>query len=294
MARTGSRIAEAGPNIGRPRPGGTSTRRQPSRPMGEAQPSALASSERLATPEIRIRDETIDLATFLLQCARSLTGDRSDDGSLGFAHIRDRFLRAGLDALEADRQATSWIQVGLGRPPDASLQRSLISHVEDLAGRLLADGTATNFFFMHKAPGLRLRFEAPTDGRDDLERLVYEHVDRWRLAGVVTGSEAGRYEPEVALFGGIDSMPYVHGLFTLDSMLWLRMHAGSSAPAEAADPRWLVSLATIRALFDGLGIEGSEDIGVWGHVRDKAGRQLSNRAAATTTYADIAAALRAL
>ncbi|KOV68759.1 thiopeptide-type bacteriocin biosynthesis protein [Streptomyces sp. MMG1121] len=184
-----------------------------------------------------------------------------------YAAARRTFLTAGLSALRVGVPQTGWIQVNLAPGPSA-WQRTYRC-IADTARDLIASGTVGSFFFMHKSPGLRVRFEAREPGhvvlREELTRRFHE------LDGQTAPPVCGVYEPETYLFGGPRSMRLVHELFTADSLAWLDHHT-TTGPVTFAD--WRLSLALLGELLDGLGIVGWEHRGVWEVVRDDTGRRL--------------------
>ena len=173
----------------------------------------------------------------------------------------------------ASPEPGAWIQYNL--PPHGMSPAALLA----LAEQALADGTATDFFFMHKPPGLRLRFHAPDPAalRFDLERHL---SGAWRPAV---------YEPEQRLFGGATSMRSVHRVFTADSLAWL---AFQSARGDGAYTTWAFSLLTIRALLAALEIVGWEDLDVWDRLSRDGGRELAATAVADERVERIVAVLR--
>ncbi|MGW2086659.1 thiopeptide-type bacteriocin biosynthesis protein [Streptomyces sp. NPDC001880] len=166
----------------------------------------------------------------------------------------------------------SWVQVNLA-PQPPSWPR-LYEWLARTARDLLGARTARAFFFMHKPPGLRVRFQAY--GAGGTVPLRAELMDRAEEFGELAGPPVcAVYEPESYLFGGPGSMPGVHEVFTADSLAWLDHHArrpgdgGGQAPAD-----WRLSLFLLREMFDGLHIAGWEHRGVWDAVRTDTGRAL--------------------
>jgi thiopeptide-type bacteriocin biosynthesis protein len=248
---------------------------------------------------VKVGDRLVPLAEFLAYCARTLSTEpevEGDSDSDELRRARDRFVRAGAEALEAQPASDAWLQVGIRPPEDPALRSELYRRTADLARSLLSERAVDNFFFMHKPPGMRLRFGREASGPRGLDEAVYEEVARWRTDGLIDGIEPGVYEPESQLFGGPASMKYVHALFTVDSLVWLDYHARPipSAEEEDSDVAWLVSLAILPAVFEGLDITGWEDIGVWEHIREHAGRHLGQDATSLPGYAEIAKSVRAI
>ncbi|MFE1579067.1 thiopeptide-type bacteriocin biosynthesis protein [Streptomyces fradiae] len=185
-----------------------------------------------------------------------------------YAAARRTFLAAGLRALrDAGRPGGGWAQVGIA-PDGAHAWPALYRRLAGTARELTASGAADDFFFVHKPPGLRVRFHAP--GPDGADALPAELV---RLFGTAREGWAepvpSVYEPESYLYGGARSMAYAHRLHTADALAWLDHHTGERPPAN-----WRVSLTLLRAVLDGLGVVGWEHRGVWEAVREETGRRV--------------------
>ncbi|WP_308030777.1 thiopeptide-type bacteriocin biosynthesis protein [Streptomyces sp. CoH27] len=153
--------------------------------------------------------------------------------------------------------------------PGPSARRRTYRFLADTARDLIASGMVKSFFFMHKPPGLRARFEGR---KRQPELLQAELTDRLRhLDGQAAAPVCGMYEPETYLFGGLRSMRLVRELFTVDSLAWLDHHT-DGGPEALAD--WRLSLVLLGELLGGLGVVGWEHRGVWEVVRDDTGRRL--------------------
>ncbi|WP_374984088.1 thiopeptide-type bacteriocin biosynthesis protein [Streptomyces fradiae] len=188
-----------------------------------------------------------------------------------YAAARRTFLAAGLRALrDAGRPGGGWAQVGIA-PDGAHAWPALYRRLAGTARELTASGSADDFFFVHKPPGLRVRFHAP--GPDGADALRAELV---RLLGTAREGWAepvpSVYEPESYLYGGARSMAYAHRLHTADALAWPDHHTGERPPAN-----WRVSLTLLRAVLDGLGVVGWEHRGVWEAVREEAGAAAPRR-----------------
>jgi thiopeptide-type bacteriocin biosynthesis protein len=227
---------------------------------------------------VAVGDRAVPLADLLAGCLRMAdSGDtaQADQAAADpdLAEAQRVFLAAGLAALVRPAAERAWVQVGLS--PALPRDPALYGALHDLAATLLADGVATGFFFMHKRPGARVRFQAPSGGREALRARVLDWATHLAARGMVTAVEPAVYEAEAGLFGGRDSMRYAHDLFTADSLAWLRVHRRADA---AGAPAWALSLLMARAVLDGLGIAGWEDRDVWDRVRAEAGRRLPDQA----------------
>jgi thiopeptide-type bacteriocin biosynthesis protein len=238
------------------------------------------------------------LSEFLAVCARSLApepGPTRERYSDELYRARDVFVRAGLEALTArsGEVGSGWLQIGIRPLQEPDPRGELCRQVACLARRLLNDSAVDDFFFMNKSPGMRLRFRTAAAGSaPEVADVLHAEVARWREEGLIDHAEPGVYEPESQLFGGPRSMSFVHALFTVDSLIWLDYHAFRAIEGEAASPAWLVSLAMLRTVFAGLDIAGWEDVGVWGHIREVAGRRLGGDRASLPMYAEVAGEIR--
>jgi thiopeptide-type bacteriocin biosynthesis protein len=214
-----------------------------------------------------------------------------------FIERRDAFLDAGLAALNTPRASSLWVHCGLQSAESVPLDeiyRRLARHAREL----LKHSAVKNFFFMHKPPGFRLRFEITTSDRPAATKMVLGGIEKWKQEGIIDRLIPGIYEPESYLFGGHLSMKYVHELFTIDSLAWLDVHglACRGREAQLTGPTWALSLLMLRGLFAELGITDFEDLGVWDLVRSKMGRRLPDEVVAGSdfdgTARDIQAAWR--
>lgn len=230
---------------------------------------------------VEVAGARLSLREFLAECGRTL-----GDPAAPIAAQREVFLAAGLAALRRAPDGRLWTAVGV-RPASGGLGEFWAEIAA--VGRELLAGGASNFFFMQKAPGLRVRFEAAAAAAPGLAGLLRARADRWRAAGLVAEVVPAVYEPEQHLFGGPVSMRYVHRLFTVDSLAWLDFHAG----AAGGTPAWAFSLHVLRALLDGLAVTGWEDLDVWDRVRRQALRTLPERVTRADGFAAAADGVRA-
>jgi thiopeptide-type bacteriocin biosynthesis protein len=185
-----------------------------------------------------------------------------------FARLADLFVGGGLPALSAADRNVAWLQyrLCLRDAPTRELYDELITFTQSA----LADDVVKEFFFVHKQPGMRVRFQIEIAARRALDAAARDWLTALRDGCLIADWQAGVYEPESYLFGGATSMRSVHRIFTADSMAWLRFHA-STVPLG---PAWAMSLLMVRGLFDALGIGDWEDVDVWNQVRDWGCRRL--------------------
>jgi thiopeptide-type bacteriocin biosynthesis protein len=204
--------------------------------------------------------------------------------------LPDMLIENGIAAAERACRGTGWLQFGLTLPPAVSGQRAaLYAALRDTASEALTTGLAAEFFYMHKLPGMRLRFQEAGSG--ELTAYLHERLSDWERRGMLTSWRPGVYEPEAHLFGGPVSMRSVHRVFTADSLAWLGYH-GSQARGDRPGPVWAMSLLMVRALLDALRIAGWEDRDVWDRLRRQTGRRLGPAASANSTLARLSALLQ--
>ena len=244
-------------------------------------PTAVGEGDRLP---ILVDGAEVELVDFLRRCARSLGVGTVDES---FAWVRDRFIAGGRRAL-AVRPAGGLTHRGIRLHPDADYGRCCAS-LADLARSLIAQDLADEFFFMNKPPGLRVRFLPRKGAGERLDRAVDGGLADLAAEGLIGAPTHGMYEPESQLFGGPLSMDLVHSLFTVDSLIWLDIHAAG----DCGDlPVWLVSFAVLREIFAALEISGWEDIGVWAGVRDRGLRRVTGDARAAAGFSGVAEQIR--
>ncbi|GAA3438491.1 lantibiotic dehydratase C-terminal domain-containing protein [Kutzneria kofuensis] len=115
------------------------------------------------------------------------------------------FIAGGLAALR-DTTAPAWTQLGLARP-----KPGVYAELSAAVREMLAGDRITDFFFMHKPPGLRVRFAAGP-GRESWVRAEANRLARrWHERGLIDGIVPGVYEPEAFLFGGRPRCPTCTG-----------------------------------------------------------------------------------
>ncbi|MCF3119676.1 thiopeptide-type bacteriocin biosynthesis protein [Streptomyces arenae] len=201
----------------------------------------------------------------------------------------------------ARRRPGPWLHFGVA--PARGRRPEFCAELHATAQELLADRRAEEFFFLHKHPGMRVRFQAAAH-RAEVDAVLRQRLTYWQQEGLVDTWHAGVYEPEEFLFGGAVSMRSVHRVFTADSLAWLGFHATqgdghAGREGAGARPAWAMSLLMVRALLDALEIVGWEDLDVWDRLRRQTGRRYADRVRAAGTeelppgVAGIETALRA-
>ncbi|MGW5053850.1 thiopeptide-type bacteriocin biosynthesis protein [Actinokineospora sp. NPDC004072] len=170
-----------------------------------------------------------------------------------------------------------WVQVDLAATPDQA--RRVYPHLARVARNWLRGGVITDFFFMHKPPGLRVRLAAARGDGSAVRTDFLVHALRWRFAGLIADAGPAVYTPEADRFGGPAAMVLVHRLFTVDSLTWLAFHT-----RPGGTPAWRLSLAMLRDILP------ADDEAVWSAVA-AVGRQ---RPPGAPDPAAAAAGLRAL
>ena len=239
----------------------------------------------LGDREVGVGGEYLSLPDFLVRCASALRAGTTDSA---LAARCEAFVGAGLDALD-DGDARQWVQIGLetAAGPGPELYRALAAAARELS----AGPAVSGFFFMHKPPGLRIRFAVAAEAAADFASGIRQAAGEWQAAGLITGVVPGVYEPETRLFGGPAAMACVHDLFERDSIAWLRYH---STVEPDPGPAWALSLVMLRHLFTGIGIVDWEDVDVWDRVTRRTGRSMPGEALATDDFRETASGIVSL
>lgn len=213
----------------------------------------------------------LSVLEFLRACVQSLEPGNEVSANPSLIAARNVLLSAGLPAVRQLTVPACWIQIGLSVADGQ--QSDVYKEVLNTARYLLKQTAVSNFFFMHKPPGLRIRFETPGWEKAEVERELSARIKDWIRRGLITTTNRGVYEPEAHLFGGPVSMASVHRLFTADSLAWLGYHRLVAANTESGS-NWVFSLALLNRLFAALHIVDWEDRDVWDRIRTQAGRRL--------------------
>lgn len=123
---------------------------------------------------------------------------------------------AALAVLDTSVAPVGWVQVDLALGGTAaSCAGVLAGPVADHLTEWTATGQATNAWFLHKPPGVRLRLEGD---RRELRSLLAPVLDGLVATGALSGWRFGAYLPEAHLFGGSVGMGLAHRFFTADSL----------------------------------------------------------------------------
>ncbi|WP_336048335.1 thiopeptide-type bacteriocin biosynthesis protein [Streptomyces sp. CA2R101] len=241
---------------------------------------------------IKVGTAQIPLTEFLRRCTHTLDGGSDAQADPELKAARDTFLGAGISALRLAAPEATWLQYGLEPRPER--MGDLYAAIDATARELLQEEKADGFFFMHKPPGLRVRFETAGSRRSRLDSLLEDRVRSWNSEGLIAAWCRGVYESESYLFGGPDSMRSVHRVFAADSLAWLGYHQLARKPVVDGPPGpcWAMSLVLIRSLCDALEIVGWEDLDVWDRVRRQTWRQLAADTSGNEEFARLTRCLR--
>ena len=147
----------------------------------------------------------------------------------------------------------------------------LFSSLTPLLRTLRRERFARRFFFMRKAPGLRLRF-ALGRAHATAEARVVEVLDALVRSGVLGKWSRGTYEPETYKFGGPEAIHLAHAHFHADSAAWWRWTRLHRADATVIGTQ-VLSIAVLNDLFV-RALEGPEEVwDVWCQVAALHGRR---------------------
>jgi thiopeptide-type bacteriocin biosynthesis protein len=135
----------------------------------------------------------------------------------------------------------------------------LFERVTATVAALEATHGLDGYFFMRKAPGVRLRFRAQGEA---MTAIVTAALDELVLSRAIARWFPSCYEPETFQFGGAEAMELAHAHFSVDARAWwqwesLRRDGRAHCSAE------VLSLAVLNDLFVRM-LEGPEEVwDVW-------------------------------
>jgi thiopeptide-type bacteriocin biosynthesis protein len=162
---------------------------------------------------------------------------------------RDAFISGGIAAIHSLERQQRWLQFSISLGPDG-WQRIVRSDIGTRIRAWLGDGPGREFFFMQKAPGLRVRFCGVDDG---CAGALRQALDALMTETTITAWTAGPYDAEVMQFGGATGLSLTHRWFTADSLAVLE-HSRLRLDGTARIGSELFSLMVIdrllRRLYD--------------------------------------------
>ena len=163
-----------------------------------------------------------------------------------FAALESAFIAAGLAEITQVVEVPIWTQVNLTlAPQEHCYERLVCGPFFATVENWLATGFLEDFFFMHKPPGLRLRFRGKSGSvAPDVAPLMEQLIS----SGTAVDYAFGTYEPEVYLFGGPVGMELAHAFFTADSLLILD-YVRRCATGDAVLPSPMVSLIMLDRML---------------------------------------------
>lgn len=97
--------------------------------------------------------------------------------------------------------------------------RTVFRALEPLIAAWRKEGRLEHFFYMRKAPDVRLRFYGDDSLDDELATLFRSFAERSEIEHTFTSP----YEPETARFGGPKAMDAVHAWFDVDTRSWAKL-----------------------------------------------------------------------
>lgn len=223
---------------------------------------------------IVVSGRELPVENFLHYCVSGNAAIFEGIDPIELSHSRANFIQSGLDALLLEQENDKWLQINID---SRGVQQNihLYNVINELFKELTAQGYIKNAFFMHKSPGMRVRFQMVDESTKKMvARQLQEKVHQWQLEERVDTLYFSQYEPEATLFGGSQSIAFVHQLFSIDSEFWLQFHAGHYEISAGRNLE--LSLYILRNVFLSLEIVDWEDLEVWRKVRSRAGRILNN------------------
>jgi thiopeptide-type bacteriocin biosynthesis protein len=178
---------------------------------------------------------------------------------------RELFLCGGAAALERLGSRKRWLQVGVRFRDDEQHHAFLDAALADAVQAWREEGLISDFFFMNKAPGVRLRF-CGLRPDESLQRRVFALLDARRRGGRLVDYELGVYDGETYQFGGEAGLELFHRFSTIDSLSILRLHElARTGRMKASLPK--ISLLLMNHLIRQLSSGDWELWDVWCNMR---------------------------
>lgn len=144
-----------------------------------------------------------------------------------------------------------WLQFAVRTPAE----RSEVDRALAATARLMSDARIDAWWFMRKAPGLRVRWRGDQRFRPDLEAKRSSDIDSNTLSVL----SAGVFEPELLRFGGPSGAQVVESAFSASSQLW----ADVCGKGGSDYSRVVLCVALFSSLFRGAGLDRGESADVW-------------------------------
>jgi thiopeptide-type bacteriocin biosynthesis protein len=141
-----------------------------------------------------------------------------------------------------------WIQADLNFKADIFPEDLLASVIAPRLDQLQEAGSASNWWFMRKPPGCRIRLHEADSSR------VQQVLEGLTDEGAIAGWKPAIYEPETTAFGGPAGMDAAHTLFCDDTRGFLGYLTGDAQHIERRD----VSLLLISTMLTAAGLDWFE------------------------------------
>jgi thiopeptide-type bacteriocin biosynthesis protein len=170
--------------------------------------------------------------------------------------------RSSCPTCGAATRGAHWLQADLDlRGRDDVAQTAVLADVFGLVDSMRRDRRLHRFFFMRKAPGLRLRFQFHQE-RDADVQSTESALSSLRARRLIRRWVPVAYEPETYKFGGAQALEAAHAHFDGDSRNWWRWDQTRRGGRASVDAQ-LLSTAVLNDLFTRC-LEGPEEVwDVW-------------------------------
>ncbi len=180
--------------------------------------------------------------------------------------LREVFISAGIERVRRLVCPPAWLQLGVsfldaeqgGRFVASGLLREAVEAWQQ-------EGLVSQFWFMNKPPGLRLRFLVP-GGDPRAEAGVVALLDQACDLGLAVEHEFGLYDAEIHQFGGEAGLAIFHEFSTYDSLGILRFKE-HKATGEATIDETVLSLLALGDLLAAVAGDPWEQWDVWCELR---------------------------
>ena len=179
-----------------------------------------------STPAVLLSEHTCAVVNLILESFRSDDlATLCQDGGITLeelASLRTAFIESGTARLQELLHPCRWLQVNLALDTmSAQWIAFMTGDFQDYVRSWVEQGQVEQIFFMHKPPGIRLRFLGV---HDQFLPELSKQLDRLVRQGTITNGSRTVYDAEIYQFGGETGLQIAHTFFTLESLAVLAYH----------------------------------------------------------------------
>ena len=180
--------------------------------------------------------------------------------------LREAFISAGTERIRKILRPDPWVQLNVRFRDAAHCERFLgLPYLTDAIDEGRSEGWLQCFWYMLKAPGLRLRFRLG-GAYDRAEEAIRALMRRAQDRGDIVGWEFGMYDAETHQFGGNTGLEIFHRFSDYDTACILRFRQ-HEATGDATIDTTVFSLLALSDLFSRVAGDAWEEWDLWCEMR---------------------------